>query len=78
MTVGVFVADGDTVTVLVGTRMVAVRVFVRVAVLVGVLVAVRVGADVVHFAYSVRSCGVPGKYGNDIAEPLLEVDQPAK
>jgi hypothetical protein len=55
MTVGVFVTDGDTVTVLVGTRMVAVRVFVRVAVLVGVLVAVRVGADVVHFAYSVRS-----------------------
>ena len=52
---GVFVADGDTVTVCVGTRMVAVRVFVRVAVLVGVLVAVRVGADVVHFAYSVRS-----------------------
>lgn len=55
MTVGVFVADGDTVTVCVGARMVAVRVFVRVAVLVGVLVAVRVGADVVHFAYSVRS-----------------------
>ncbi len=70
--------DGDTVPVLVGSRRVAVRVFVRVAVLVGVLVAVRVGAEVVHFAYSVRSRGVPGKYGNAIAAPVLVVDQPAK